>query len=338
MYKKVVPGGSMASVNKPYEEMDLKITVKTPVFVLNGVRLQLNLDAFNVGNKLHIIDWSKISIPNIGTDFNKVINYIRNQLLSGKLINGTRTVNVQGICGNEIHDANPEGLPPSTIKGMLRTAYIYSIIKNDQNARNNLINAVKKSLNRNKKPMSFDTELIKEIMRVTVNRGRTFDVFNRITVMRNGGRYEFSSYCVEVKHVNETKPIVQYTAIGLRPDSTLEFKVLIRRNSHVSASNAPNKLITINELKSALGEFSSDIKEFERKRGIQVIECSGGHPIRLGFGSGRRWKTVINLLEIFDRNLYDELTKYMSKNRIWDDKTVKFVSNKPVGWVCVDVQ
>jgi CRISPR-associated protein Csm5 len=60
--------------------------------------------------------------------------------------------------------------------------------------------------------------------------------------------------------------------------------------------------------------------------------------VRLGFGAGRRWKTVLSLIEKMRPHLFKRLESYMSHRlrRIWDDITFKMADGKPVGWACYE--
>jgi len=60
--------------------------------------------------------------------------------------------------------------------------------------------------------------------------------------------------------------------------------------------------------------------------------------VRLGFGAGRRWKTVLSLIERRSPDLFRKLESNVSQRlgRFWGDTTVKMAEGKPVGWACYE--
>jgi len=94
-------------------------------------------------------------------------------------------------------------------------------------------------------------------------------------------------------------------------------------------------VLTDQDLKDALRLFSEELAVFERRRDLYVPQCDA---VRLGFGAGRRWKTVLSLIEKMRPHLFKRLESYMSHRlrRIWDDITFKMADGKPVGWACYE--
>ncbi len=78
------------------------------------------------------------------------------------------------------------------------------------------------------------------------------------------------------------------------------------------------------------------IRDLEGKYQVMAI---GLRPGRIGYGVGRRWKTIINLLEKFDKGLYDEVTRLMiqSLGKPWGDLTIRLAKGQVVGMACIKV-
>jgi len=221
-----------------------------------------------------------------------------------------------------VHLGNPEGVPPSSVKGLLRTAYIYRKLKHEPALLDELAKEVEKKVRENRYPNSFFLDFERMLMRRSVG-SRHYDLFNRVAVRTLSSKYTSSVYCVEVKKIGGGVE-ARFTAVGIDPGSRFEFDVQVRKD--VSEDGLDQELV------ESLREFSRDLAEFERRRGLEVPSC--GLPVRLGFGAGRRWKTVLNLLE--GRPAFQKLTYYMTfkLRKAWGDSTVKTVSGRPVGWVC----
>ncbi|WP_069808147.1 hypothetical protein [Vulcanisaeta thermophila] len=317
-----------------YNSLELSIRVDTPVFVWGGSRLMMGLDFVIQGGRVYLIDIASVDIPeNLmrlrGDLVNALINHILNNVIraKGQLPPYVRQLNLEGDpCGDEILDINPEGLPGSEVKGLLKTAYLYHVLKSNDDARNALVENVKEALDNRWKPKQFDSGVITRVFWRAVDKSRGYDVFNRVVVRRVSANYKTAVYCINVKHLNGGL-VARVMAIGITPNSSFSFKVMVKEDSGV----------TVDSLIESLRSFSRDLVEFERGRGVYVPKCE--LPVRIGFGSGRRWKTVLNLLESLDKNLFNELSNYMSRGKkVWGDTTIKLVSDKPVGWVCVDVK
>ncbi len=129
-------------------------------------------------------------------------------------------------------------------------------------------------------------------------------------VIRQLSKPQLNDYGVYCIHDRENKYRVM--AIGLKPGARLEYEVVIRHAPVTDDVRA--RLLSYGDITNALRAFSDEVSSFESKRGgLEAPECGGdGIPMRVGFGAGRRWKTVINVLEKYSSDLVSKVTDYVS--------------------------
>lgn len=315
--------------------MMLEFTIKTPTFVLSGGRLISGVDFVVLSNNLYVIDIDKLPIdqvirnPRISLDL-----LIKEFVMKEPAKYSSRFYRIEEQCtSNEVLDHNLEGVPASEIKGILRTAYLYWLLKNDSDKRVRFLNIVKEKLNNGDALNRISPDAEKAALTVGIKvtyeeeeKELTYEVMNKVIVKQitRPGLTNYGVYCIRDRGGK-----FSVRALGLRPGTIIRYELIIdRRHEHLGQ-----------DLTKALREFSTDLTAFESRRGVKPPECGDGLPIRVGYGVGRRWKTVINLLESLDPTLLSNVTNYVSSKlgRVWDDSTIRLAGNEPVGWVCLRV-
>jgi CRISPR-associated protein Csm5 len=185
-------------------------------------------------------------------------------------------------------------IPGSSIKGAIRTAYLYRIIKNDVNLRNKFLNAI---IRRDK---DFYRYMEKEID----------NVFRKILIS-DSDLFEPSECLkvVEIKHKN-----LSLAVEVLRENFEFEIDVKFKYNN------------LKNEIDNAISEFSKDLVNYLKGIGIynNLADLEKNKKlIRLGKFKGYFSNTIMLILFYFDKNLYE---KY-KKRTFW-----KTIDKKPLGF------
>jgi CRISPR-associated protein Csm5 len=185
-------------------------------------------------------------------------------------------------------------IPGSSIKGAIRTAYLYRMIKNDGNLRNKFLNAIRK------RDKYFYRDIEKEID----------NVFRKILIS-DSDLFEPSECLkvVEIKHKN-----LSLAVEVLRENFEFEIDIKFKYNN------------LKNEIDNAISEFSKDLVNYLKSIGIYnnlaYLE-KNKKLIRLGKFKGYFSNTIMLILFYFDKNLYE---KY-KKRTFW-----KTIDEKPLGF------
>ncbi|ADN50538.1 CRISPR-associated RAMP Csm5 family protein [Vulcanisaeta distributa] len=327
--------------------MRLVINVKTPTFVLSGGRLSIGLDAVASGGRLYVIDLTKLPIEQLvnvkSMDYGQLLNALMNTMSKAPERYSVRSYAIVTNCGGvEVLDHSPEGIPPSEVKGLIRTAYLYWLLARDAQLRESFTRAVSEKLAERPRLNMVSPEAEDDVLTVVMERihgeerlKAPYRLFKDLAVrqLTKPRPDDYGVYCI---HDREDKYRVM--AIGLRPGVRLEYEVAIRHPPVTEDVKA--RLLNYDDIVNAIKEFSREVSSFEGRRGLKVPECGGGVPVRVGFGASRRWKTVINLLEKYSPDLVSRITDYVSSrlNRPWGDATVRLAGNEPIGWVCIEVR
>lgn len=301
--------------------MQLRLEVNTPVVVLARAEgLVEGVDYVYRGGKVHIFDVVKLA-----DQFKSFDELVKAVAAAPERYASESLPSPPIPPKTELKVSGP--VPPSSVKGLLRTAYLYYKLKRDADLFQNFVKAVEDSLGLQPKYVASSAERL--VFVKAAGEGRVYDVFNTVLVQTVEASPRYGVYKIEVWAGRSVS--ASFYAKALAPGSAFVYRVdLVRR----PGAEGP----TEDELKAALEEFSSDLSQFEKKRGVYVPSCKA---LRVGLGAGRRWKTVLNLLTQLP--IYAQLEQKMSKlyKRQWGDLSVKYATdgaNKwPVGWVCYDV-
>lgn len=304
----------------------LKLVVQTPLFVLGGGSVVVGLDAFYKDGRLYLID---VTSPALLKRF-KVDD--PHTLFKSVLEEAGRNPGTYAYASypSPVVQTNAEvklGVvpPASTIKGVLRTAYLRMLLE-DRAIAETFVNAVREALDAHQHPKFMAKRGEEAVFRRQFGR-RSMDIFHLVTVREVEARARLKVYRVEVRGSAGK----QFYAVGVEPGSVLTYKVAV--SPLVDERGERQWLVREEELRRALDLFSDELALFERRRGVEVPQCRG---FRLGYGAGRRWKTVLAFIERADPKLYQAIVEYMTNRlrRPWGDRTVKVADGKPVGWVC----
>jgi CRISPR-associated protein Csm5 len=185
-------------------------------------------------------------------------------------------------------------IPGSSIKGAIRTAYLYRMIKNDGNLRNKFLNAIRR------RDKDFYRYIEKEID----------NVFRKILIS-DSDLFEPSECLkvVEIKHKN-----LSLVVEVLRENFEFEIDIKFKYNN------------LKNEIDNAISEFSKDLVNYLKSIGIynNLADLEKSKKlIRLGKFKGYFSNTIMLILFYFDKNLYE---KY-KKRTFW-----KTIDEKPLGF------
>jgi len=307
----------------------LRLRVDTPLFVLGGGSAVVGLDAFYKEGRLYLVD---ITSPKLTEAI-----ATRPSLEEAVRIASSRPAEYayKHFSSPPIPDKTEVKIgivpPASTIKGLLRTAYLWLALTQNHKLANDFLDTVANALNRGVHPKAVGSAGEALVFRRELEGGRRWDIFNSVVVREKGAKAEFCVYKVDV--YKRTSVMATFYAAGLAPGSKLEYEVVARPRPREDGRS--DAVLTEQDLKNALSLFSKELAAFERTRGLYAPQCDA---VRLGFGAGRRWKTVLSLIEKMRPYLFKRLEGYMSHRlgRIWDDITVKMAEGKPVGWACYE--
>jgi len=193
--------------------------------------------------------------------------------------------------GNKVY------IPGSSIKGAIRTAYLYKMIKNDNNLRSKFLELIR---SRNFRDFyNFYRDIEKKID----------DTFRKILI--SDSEFFKPSDClkvVEIKHKNLS------LAIEVLREN-FEFKIDIK----FMDNNLKN------QVDNAISEFSKDLVNYLKSIGIynSLTNLENKKLIRLGRFKGYFSNTIMLILFYFDKNLYE---KY-KKRTFW-----KTINDQPLGF------
>jgi CRISPR-associated protein Csm5 len=307
----------------------LRLKVDTPLFVLGGGSAVVGLDAFYKAGRLYLVDITSPKLMATATTGASLEELVK--LASSN----PAQYAYRSFPSPQIQDKTEVKIgvvpPASTIKGLLRTAYLWLALTQNHKLANDFLDTVANALNRGVHPKAVGSAGEALVFRRELKGGRRWDIFNLVAVREKGAKAEFRVYKVDV--YKRTGVMATFYAAGLAPGSELEYEVVARPRPREDGGS--DVVLTDQDLKDALRLFSEELAAFERRRGLYAPRCDA---VRLGFGAGRRWKTVLSLIEKMRPHLFTRLGSYMSHRigRIWDDITVKMADGKPVGWACYE--
>ncbi|MEM0484596.1 CRISPR-associated protein [Pyrobaculum aerophilum] len=305
----------------------LSLRVETPLFVLGGGSAVVGLDAFYKDGYLYLVDLTHPAV--LSGVREPVIDAVVRVLAQSPARFAYASYPSPQLPQNaEVKIGRAP--PASTIKGLLRTAYLRLVLERDPGLAGKFINAVRSALQEGSSPKFLASRGEDAVFKRFFDR-RRFDIFNLVRVKELRLSTIFKVYKVDVAEGGAVK--ASFYAVGAAPGSAFEYGVEV--SPMVNESGGREWIISEGDLKEALDLFAKEVSEFERQKGRHV-PCDRG--VRLGFGAGRRWKTVLNFLQRRDPQLYQDIERLMSRRlgRVWDDLTVKTAEGRPVGWVCYE--
>lgn len=276
----------------------MNFRVLTPVHISSGQTLT-KYEFIIKGSKFQFYSFDEIinyiDSKEVAKDLFKfgLENFIKHYQLN---IKPTYEIPFHGTLKDKVYEfiklKNRVYIPGSSIKGAIRTAYLYRMIKNDVNLRNKFLNAI---IRRDK---DFYRYMEKEID----------NVFRKILIS-DSDLFEPSECLkvVEIKHKN-----LSLAVEVLRENFEFEIDIKFK-------DNALKK-----EIENSIFEFSNDLLNYLESVGkYNLNDLKNKKLIRLGKFKGYFSNTIMLILFYFDKNLYE---KY-KKRTFW-----KTIDEKPLGF------
>jgi len=324
------------------EQFTITLEPISPIFVWSGERLVADADYKLVGNKLIIIDILK-AMKKVSRLEDAFREEFARELYGQKLIFESKTV------PQSILMINDYVVPASSLKGLIRTAILNSLIDNT------VLNRVKDSLtaissmNRREalksvKNVAYPVEELLKVQ-VQVGRGRyTYDSLNRLLIADptvKSPHFSLStveikeiagSYSEEVYAITFDKGVLTYNAEIVKPQNygfrsdVAQKDAIINKDKIIESLKSFSSYIINKEKDKALGKY----KEF-----LNSLKAEDScFPLKIGMFTGHISKTVS-----IPRNLENLRSQVMTRvtGHSWDNRTVKLVNGIGIGWakVCV---
>jgi len=276
----------------------MNFRVLTPVHISSGQTLT-KYEFIIKGSKFQFYSFDEIinyiDSKEVAKDLFKfgLENFIKHYQLN---IKPTYEIPFHGTLKDKVYEfiklKNRVYIPGSSIKGAIRTAYLYRMIKNDVNLRNKFLNAI---IRRDK---DFYRYMEKEID----------NVFRKILIS-DSDLFEPSECLkvVEIKHKN-----LSLAVEVLRENFEFEIDIKFK-------DNALKK-----EIENSIFEFSNDLLNYLESVGkYNLNDLKNKKLIRLGKFKGYFSNTIMLVLFYFDKELYQNYRKIT----FWRTN-----DNKPLGF------
>jgi len=324
------------------EQFTITLEPISPIFVWSGERLVADADYKLVGNKLIIIDILK-AMKKVSRLEDAFREEFARELYGQKLIFESKTV------PQLILMINDYVVPASSLKGLIRTAILNSLIDNT------VLNRVKDSLTaissidrrvalKSVKNVAYPVEELLKVQ-VQVGRGRyTYDSLNRLLIADptvKSPHFSLStveikeiagSYSEEVYAITFDKGVLTYNAEIVKPQNygfrsdVAQKDAIITKDKIIESLKSFSSYIINKEKDKALGKY----KEF-----LNSLKAEDScFPLKIGMFTGHISKTVS-----IPRNLENLRSQVMTRvtGHSWDNRTVKLVNGIGIGWakVCV---
>jgi CRISPR type III-A-associated RAMP protein Csm5 len=322
------------------EQFTITLEPISPIFVWSGERLVADADYKLVGNKLIIIDILK-AMKKVSRLEDAFREEFARELYGQKLIFESKTV------PQSILMINDYVVPASSLKGLIRTAILNSLIDNT------VLNRVKdnltaiSSINRRVALKSVKNVAcpVEELLKVQVGRGRyTYDSLNRLLIADptvKSPHFSLStveikeiagSYSEEVYAITFDKGVLTYNAEIVKPQNygfrsdVAQKDAIITKDKIIESLKSFSSYIINKEKDKALGKY----KEF-----LNSLKAEDScFPLKIGMFTGHLSKTVS-----IPRSLENLRSRVMTRvtGHSWDNRTVKLVNGIGIGWakVCV---
>lgn len=360
----------------------------TPLHSWSGSKLIVGFDVVRRGNRVCIVDLDHLP-PRIleglsklrAEDIPKFIEENAHAIPCRLVVGFGESIRAPPPNKCEISDLNSYILPGSSLKGYIRTALLYVLMRKvKETSVEELRSILRKGVDLSKGPKEASVGLEASFFRTPRLRrqGGYVDSFQQLCVSDPGLNvgeqcYSLENFTIYELRGKKIEPVGNLYAIAVRCGE-LKYKVdvldqpvpnagnihqLFREHRDILDKLSLMKKLDIIEVLRVYGCENLDF-EIERVKGVPELAyyssfleewkkkyCeSGGSCViaRLGLMTGRRFKTVINLVQQVDPRLYQEITSLMSQQygHAWDDLTLKLVETSRgligVGWceLCVE--
>jgi len=368
------------------EKLLLSLEVVTPVHVWSGSEAIVGVDTVVYGGRVCFVDPQRyleyvsryrpdlLKAPEVM--LKSIADIVREASSKGlSLCSKSIDVWLRGEevrTGSRIRLNQPLGIPATTLKGYIRTALLYKLLK-ELATKGDVCSVIREGLDLSREPKNASEGLEAKFFRRPRPKkaGGFSDAFATLQIsdpVESSIRTAISKIDVREKASGKLVVIASQLAEVLAEGSKLRFELKIVKplpaayspqlHELAAAVELYRKTITTEGLASALREFGCDLLRFEISRVEELTKSCGGEfeyylkllrefdeaycragkgpcvPARIGFATSKEFKTVLLILEKSCGDLYREVRTYMSArlDKPWDERTVKFVLT-PRGFV-----
>jgi len=269
-------------------------------------------------------------------------------------------------------------IPASSIKGLFRTALMYYFIKKDRQLFDKVCNSIEESISNLLIEISSKNfrQIRKKIKNLAKNtETQTFKYWVKLNKYYLADIMQFLIISDPIIHnVNCTIGSIELYENGkvlahqlveiISENSKFIYKGYIKSKEYNMKNRKydsymkfleKSKKITLDILRKALLNYSKDILERDSKRYERIVgmkdtllkslreKCNEDKVyVRMGYGTGILWKTILGLVQERRIELYNKLCKIMNNiyGKIWDLKTFKLVEpwKLPIGVVEISIK
>lgn len=356
----------------------LTLTPLTPIHVWSGRSVLVGVDAIPRRDELCVVDLDKVPPGTIleivkgSTNIKEVVKVLANAGLCSKRLT---------LCGinslpqnSEVRLLSRGMVPASTIKGYLRTAMMYYILKSKHGRE--LASIFRSCIDLTKRPKQVSSGLEGKVFRLPrgTRAGGFIDLMQKVIVSEPSigeCRTALTEFQVhELRGASTTlkarvlvealmKGTLMYRVVML--ENVNKELVATRRESVDALIDKYEEVYEVNML-NALKDFGctvlkDELRRVKRINGLRTYKsllqewvskyCEGGGNCaigRVGLMTGHQAKTVLHLLREVDIELYNQVLGYMSRQvrGVWDSRTVKLAATPEglvgVGWceICME--
>ena len=311
-----------------YKKFKIKINALTPIHIGNGdVYSQLDYVFDKTNKKVFVIDFNRIIANSSPSAINDLTSEIKknfgNNRWRGDVAEFFRRYKLdwedfvikeipcENIGNNEIHQfVNSSGrcyIPGSSIKGAIRTCFLWDKIKNDESLKSRVTGIIKEFRNKKPEREHADDEICKlvfgqtahaDIFKNLVINDSTFYQDNQIAVI-HAQSYNFKQ---AQKNPNKGGKVVDQFIEVVKKDNFMESEMTIFKNEEfdieeiiVSINNFSKELVGKEIELCAYNENFTKIKQI--KSFIENNKNSNSCFIKLGKGTGFLGMTLCSLLD-----------------------------------------
>ncbi len=354
----------------------LKLITQSPVFIGSGEKIT-TIDYFQEGNEIYVVDFDeflKIYYEVAGGNYKKcseeLTRFIKKNLYNGKLKNKElfyrkeirdeirkrkayiRKIYSDNIEGRDIqinefiNSAGRPYIPGSSIKGAIRTAIIYYILKKNANIRNQLFKEIDRTLYH--KGLG---EIVEKVLYGLDSKDKSKDLLKGLQITDSEFINDVKVKYVKSWSLSTWKSKVPMNLECVDADVAISAEMNINENllKHSKVEDEFFKISKENIL-SAIKEFCQDlidheIKKTERYKEIQNFysRLYDDHYIILGGYASFLSKTVSILIEKENKELWLKIKRKNERKYKRSFLTCRnFITQRnepkaPLGWVKIEI-
>lgn len=243
---------------------------------------------------------------------------------------------------------NIEGpyIPGSEVKGAIRTAFIGSLLLEDSQTLNNVIDGLKRVLNDIEKLKDYNEE-IEKLLRPKGQNAK-YDLLKALQIPDIQVRYE-DLYAVELKMVNSGRSLYPCEALKSGVKATFEMNFTYKLFETIKAiDQMPPHIERLKALKEKVNGFylevlEQEIEYFKRHGNGDVVKkleeikgkANEGMLLRIGKHQGFLSTTIMGIIRKKDKELFERVyERAVATVRQEKPKTRRITcKGEPMGWV-----